>query len=320
MAESDPMSTPDRTHGFDHLVLTRFSAVFAGQVQPMPEEWLRYRLQFFYDTAYPSLTQQVGAAPFRWLVFLDDRCGDDFRAEVEDLSDRGRAFEPVWTHDVFRLSACVRAVTARAHARHLITTRVDSDDAVATDFVAAVQQQFDGQERMFVSFARGLQVDRSGAVYRRDQPSGPFLSLIERRVDESVPLTVYATKHARARELAPVREVATRPMWVQVVHGGNVANVVYGPRVSPALVDERFVLTLPFRRDVPAARLVRERAAHRARLTREWLRHPGRLTATLEARLSRRRGTHDVPLGSTPTLTDRARRLARRVGYRTDAP
>ena len=67
---------------FDHLVLTRFSAVRRGQVEPMPAEWLTYRLGFFYDACHPSLTRQVGAAPFRWLVFLDDRCPDDFREQM----------------------------------------------------------------------------------------------------------------------------------------------------------------------------------------------------------------------------------------------
>lgn len=282
----------------------------------MPEDWLRYRLQFFYDTAYPSLTAQRGAAPFRWLVFLDDRCRDGFRAEVEELAVG--AFEPVWTHEQFRLAACAKAVAKRSRSKHLITTRVDSDDAVATDFIAAVQAQFAAQDLTFVNFARGFQVDRSGAVYRRNQPSGPFLSLIERREDGSVPLTVYASKHHLARQLAPVIEVRSQPMWVQTVHGGNVSNIVEGGRVSPRLLDDRFSLTLPFRRDLSPAELTLARVRHRTRLTRDWAQHPGRLIATLEGALIRARGTHVVARQADGSLTDRVRRVARRLGYRTD--
>lgn len=300
---------------FDHFVLTRFSAVQPGQTTAMPEEWLRYRLQFFYDTAYPTLTSQHGAEPFRWLVFFDDRCSDGFRSEVEELA--AGAFEPVWTHEPFRLSSCVKAVARRARADFLITTRVDSDDAVASDFVAAVQEQFARQDLMFVNFARGLQVDRSGAVYLRTQPSGPFLSLIERRADRSVPLTVYASKHHLARQLAPITEVRSEPMWVQVVHGGNVSNLVEGARVPPRLIDERFALTLPFRQDISTPELALERLRHRARLTRDWVQHPGRLTATLEGAVTRARGTHVVGRHADGNLTARVRRVARRIGYRT---
>ncbi len=306
------------TATFDHLVLTRFSAILPGQTEPLPEDWLRYRLQFFYDTAYPSLAAQQGAARFQWLVFFDDRCSAAFRAEVQELS--AGVFEPVWTHEPFRLSACAKAVSKRARSAHLITTRVDSDDAVSTDFIASVQEQFEHQDLVFVNFARGFQIDRSGWVYVRTQPSSPFLSLIEHRVEGSVPLTVFASKHHLARRLAPIREVRSAPMWVQVVHGGNVSNVVEGRRVSPDLIDERFVLTLPFRRDVGTPELVREQFTHSARLAHEWVRHPGRLTATAEATLMRRRGTHVVRQGDGRSLTDVARDLGRRLGYRTDGP
>ncbi len=174
----------------DHLVLTRFSAVRRGHVEPMPAEWLTYRLGFFYDACYPSLTRQVGGASFRWLVFLDDRCPDDFREQVLELAEG--AFEPIWGHEDFHTTLLPRAVerctTVSASGGTLVTTRVDSDDAVARDFVVSVQsrvkqwqseQQLAGHDRFFVNFTRGLQVDRSGAVYRRDQPHGPFISLVE---------------------------------------------------------------------------------------------------------------------------------------------
>lgn len=64
---------------------------------------------------------------------------------------------------------------------HLITTRIDGDDAMAVDFMAAAQAQFAGQERLFVNFPRGIQIDRSGAVHSSRILSSPFLSLIERR-------------------------------------------------------------------------------------------------------------------------------------------
>ena len=52
---------PSHVYGaqdFDHVLLTRFSAVLAPGGAPAGEEWLRYRLGFFYDATYPSVISQ----------------------------------------------------------------------------------------------------------------------------------------------------------------------------------------------------------------------------------------------------------------------
>ena len=313
---------------FDHLVLTRFSAVRRGQVEPMPPEWLTYRLGFFYDACHPSLTRQVGGAPFRWLVFLDDRCPDDFREQVEDLAHG--AFEPVWGHEDFHGVALPQAIeryAAASGASHLITSRVDSDDAVARDFVAGVQAQLERLPAMgsalsedgllFVNFTRGLQVDRSGAVYRRDQPHGPFLSLIERRAPGVPPRTVHTTKHNLARRAAPVLEVRAEPMWLQVLHDANLRNVVAGPQVSPRVLRRRFDIDLVHDQDLSGTRLLAARAGHRARLLQRWAHHPGQAVEAGAATVGRLRGTHVSPHDPEALTTGaRLRERAVKLGYR----
>lgn len=290
----------------NHYLLTRFSAVLVPGGPPADEEWLWYRLGFFVDAALPSVAGQRGAAPFEWLVLFDDRCPEDFRAAVEELAGDG-TFIPLWTHAPYHPGLFARAVAHRGDAPHLITSRMDSDDAIATDFMAAVQAQFDHQERLFVNFTRGVQLDRSGAVFRRDDVSGPFLSLIERR-GPGDPLTVYgAAAHTRARALAPVLEVKAQPMWAQVVHGSNLMNIVNGPRISPRVVNERFTLDLAYRREVSLPRLAREKVAHRARLVALGLRHPSEPIKYAEGRLAYLRGTHLRSQGDGRTLMDRVK-------------
>ena len=301
---------------FDHLLLTRFSAVLTPGAPPAPEEWLRYRLAFFYDAALPSVAAQEDAT-FEWLVLFDDRCPDAFRHDVEDLAADG-AFTPLWSHDTFRRDSFAGVAARTARSPHLITTRMDSDDAIARDFMASVQQQFDGQEQLFVNFVTGLQVDRSGAVYRSDQVSSPFLSLIERRT-VAPPRTVYAPKHARARSAGPLRQVFADPMWLQVVHGSNLSNIVNGARVAPSVVDRRFTLHLGYSRDLSGAPMIRARVRQRTSLLRLWFDHPGELVTHAEARATRLRGIHTVPQ-RVDTLSDRVRRFAIRRGYRPRRP
>jgi hypothetical protein len=248
---------------------------------------------------------------FRWLVFVDDRCSDSFRRDFEAMATD--VFEPVWTHELFWSGGFREALTDAAHAPYLITSRLDSDDAVAVDFVESVQAQFDGQERLFLNFTRGLQLERSGAVYRYDQSSNPFLSLIERRRDGVVPATVFGqSAHGAARRVAPLREVRAPAMWIQVIHGSNVANLVCGPRVDPAVVAERFAVDLWYRANVSASRLLLEKARQQVRVWSLRARHPRFLQEWLVTRVDRLRGTHDKPV-----LGDRGRRRADRR-LRTD--
>ncbi len=311
MSGDDPRA-PDRQEAapFEHVLLTRFSAVLRPGLPPQDEDWLYYRLGFFVDACLPSVLSQRGARPFSWLVMFDDRCSDGFRAEVESLA-RG-AFTPLWTREPFRRDSFAAPIehrhrgTAHPAPPHLITTRIDSDDAMAVDFMAAVQAQFAGQERLFVNFPRGIQIDRSGAVHASRILSSPFLSLIERRPPDAPPLTVFSAKHARARGTAPLREVSAPVMWAQVLHGTNLANITNGPQVSPRVVADRFRIDLGYDADLGGRRLWRAQARQLGRLARLWAAHPGELTKWVEARAWTLRGTHVRPQeDGAPTLTDR---------------
>lgn len=307
--------TPAVSREFDHVLLTRFSAVLHDGAPPVGDEWLYYRLAFFIDACHASVTSQRGAVPFDWLVLLDDRCSEEFRDDIEQLAEG--AFTPIWTHEPFRRDSFAQPVadlTAAADggpAPHLITTRIDSDDAMAVDFMAAVQGQFAAQQRLFVNFTRGVQIDRTGAVYLSDTLSSPFLSLIERREQGRLPATVYVAKHARARAHGPIREVSAPVMWAQVVHGINLSNIVNGTQVSPQVLADRFDMALGYDAGLGGRRLLTARARHAGRLARLWAAHPGELTKFAEARAWRLRGTHQREQDDGATLTDRVQEWVR---------
>ncbi|MBO1741655.1 glycosyltransferase [Leifsonia sp. TF02-11] len=283
---------------FDHFVITRFSAVFTPDSPPADPEWLEYRYNFFREAACAALARQRGDVEFRWLVFIDDRADAEFIAAMVELS-RG-VFEPVLTHEVWGADLVQREVAARSSAPFLITTRLDSDDALGMRFIETVQSHFAEQELMYVNLNRGLQVDRTGSIYRFDAPANAFISLIEKRLPAQMPRTVYLDHyHTASRNHGPVLEVITRPMWIQVVHGGNIANQVRGTRVRPQVARAAIDMDLWYRTRIGPLRYAGEKLAW----WREVVTTPGGIAGLLRDRAYRLQGTRMRPMLPQPAET-----------------
>lgn len=293
------MTSPAQAREFDHVILTRFSVRFDGWPAPT-DEWLRYRWAFFCDALASSLSNQT-VRDFQWLVFFDTDTPAWLREEISVVSPG--LFEPqfvsTWAGGVAR-----EAVAEVSDAPYLITTRIDSDDAVAVQFVADVQACFDRQQALFVNFLCGIQIDRTGAVYRYDEPSNPFISYIEERVPGELPGTVFLTlAHAETCHLAATLNLVRPPRWVQIIHGTNIANGVRGLRVRPEPYEADFQFDLQFDRTVDAFRYRRERALSAFGRLRFWALYPQFIA---EYRVTRRlaaQGSQILP--QIPTELDR---------------
>ncbi len=272
---------------FRHVVLTRFSVRFTAE-QPAPaDDWLRYRLGFFEQAAVASMRTQT-TPPDEWLVFCDADSPDWLRRKLSALGEG--LFRVVWLEEPWGPVPLRRAVAEVVDRPYLITTRFDSDDALGVEFISLVQSQFAGQDQMYVNLLRGLQLDRSGQVFRCDYPQNPFISLIERVGEE--PRTVFQNfRHLKSRTMAPVRDVVADPSWVQIIHGGNLVNSILGPRVSPRLVRETVEMDLDYDAQTRGIRLAAQWLVSWPRLAARWARHPGLARTYLEARRLRRRGT-----------------------------
>jgi hypothetical protein len=194
---------------------------FADDQPRHPEEWLRYRLGFFIELACVSLGNQLHDPSFRWLVFFDADREPWLQEAIDELAPG--LFEPVWIDRPF-FSVVADEVRARATAPYVITTRIDSDDAVSRDFVSSVHAAFEPTDRLAINFDHGLQFERGGLLRRYTHRSNAFVSLIERVDDGSRPQTVFARPHGSIADIAPVRHLGGPPKWLVIVHGSNMLN------------------------------------------------------------------------------------------------
>lgn len=230
--------------GFDHLVLTRFNTQvsYAPGNHRFEDDWLRSRLEPFEAVCLPSMRVQ-SATGFRWVVLVDIDSPEWFKARMESfapLVDVVYVTGVVRTEDLAPLLRHAGLVTRP----HVITTRLDSDDALSSDHLATVQAQFKGQRRTFIEFPAGYQL-MGGSLYATVWRSNPFLSLIESVREDGSFDTAICRPHNQVVKAEDCISLWRSPMWLQSIHAtNNESGLKVGvPRLSNA-APRNFNITL----------------------------------------------------------------------------
>ena len=220
-----------REHEFLHAIVTRFNL---GQPS---FEWLAPRLRLFERFALPSIQGQT-CQNFTWLLLCDPQTEEKGRRELERYTSE--TIQIVWMGpDRAEYFQRIRELSALAHT-HLVTTRIDTDDALATHFIGRVQQTARAaKKRYFINLPAGYHwwnKKISSAHHRSNQ----FISCCE-PLDEFQ--TVYCDNHTKLRKLGSIVQVdSRRPSWLYTCHESNIWN---RPQRRKALIwkDEAAVLT-----------------------------------------------------------------------------
>lgn len=219
---------------FKHVILTRFNVRYVDDPNVpsigIDSGWLTDRFDLFERFCLPSVQSQT-AQSFCWILFFDRATPEPFAARARALASLNRNYIPVFCAG---LSDEVKEAVQNAleeKPQWLLTSRLDNDDGLHPDFAATVQkaQRFEVAEVLNCPRGIILHADRA---YRRRDPSNAFISLSEPFEQFS---TVFGIlRHVDAHKSYPVRQVASSPMWLQVVHTNNISNRVRGWRVSMA--------------------------------------------------------------------------------------
>jgi hypothetical protein len=226
-----------------HLVLTKFCLPVPFSSRPglhADEAWLAGRWSLFERFCLPSVLGRT-EAPLHWLLLCWDGSPASLRERMAQLHSAHPQIVPVYLpgqHDP------IDVITAGQQAgvtlgRWLLTTRLDSDDAVGRTYLARVQTaavrlitESTPPARAVINAPVGYQLDDGGALLQLD-PANPFLSLLEDRT-ASEPRTVFAVPHTDLHALADrsVQLFGAGAAWLQVVHGGNAENQLTGVRLG----------------------------------------------------------------------------------------
>lgn len=225
---------------FTHFFMTRFNMAtpgreFAIRTQP---GWLDYRFDLFERFCAPSLAAQTNTH-FRWILYFDEATPAPHRAHIETLRQR-YGFHPYYT-GLFAAEGWSRSLreTFAPETDLVLTTRLDSDDALASDFVARLHAAVAGAQETAgaYNFTEGL-IRRDGALYAIRHPSNAFFSWLS--PNDADLRTAPSIHHMTIADEGPVVQIGGDPAWMQIVHESNVSNRVRGWRVPAARAGARF--------------------------------------------------------------------------------
>lgn len=239
------------TPKIQHLIETRFS--LRTSKEPLAREWLDYRLGLLAGFTLPALAAQ-SADEFTWLLFCDESTDPEILDQLRDEEQRLPATRVELVRSGHGPLEIVRSMV-RPDTDVLITTRLDSDDAIADGYLELIQSYAEpfhhsSHERMVVNCPRGYRLDTKEAtakLYRDWMPNSPFHSLFE-RPSRTPPATVLGSAHeelrkryngyerlpqlptgepgghGRLHQHYPTHQDESMPAWMIVVHEGNMVN------------------------------------------------------------------------------------------------
>ncbi len=226
-----------------HYIITRFNLRSeASQSQALDPRWLAHRFDLFEKFCLPTVKAQT-LPDFSWLVLFDTDTPLSIRERLARLAHWPTIrpiFFPPGTQHVGK-----RAVEAVMHETPdlLITTRLDNDDGIACRYIEWVRKHCLVHEPTVLQFPSGyVWYDRK--LYRDRQHHNPFQTLVE-PMDSGRPdsfTTIYTGAHHDSHKLGRVVTASEEPGWLQVVHGGNLANRRRGIRVPASALQSRFGL------------------------------------------------------------------------------
>ncbi len=258
----------NRQPTYKHFIITLFNLKIWKEDKThratQTADWLAQRFDLFERFCLPSVAGQTNKN-FTWLCLFDKDTPTEMRRRIEGYQQQVPQLRPCFfsAEEAVEFLSHEEAVNCRfirrtvrgllsADDRFVITSNLDNDDALSSDYVERVQRLFLADQRhTLYSFVWGMQYFvRLNAIVRMHYPHNHFLTLVEEAQGDFHTVQYYG--HAKARKVLPNVDVSDKAYWLENVHGHNVSNelritsrVRYVPCLSavdlrPFGVDKRF--------------------------------------------------------------------------------
>jgi len=221
---------------FDHFVITRFNLKFKSYYREdkngnftQTEAWLKRRFELFETYCFPSLQGQ-SCTNFKWLVLFDKATPIEYKKKIDAYKKQFLNFSPLFLEngETEYIHPClIEAISlfSNEKTQHIITTRIDNDDAFHKDMIKDVQLFYSkNKEEGFLNYNYGIQYDvDTGCAVSMYYENNHFLSRLEGKKNLD---TVIIHDHTQIDKVAKIFSVdnKAKPLWIEVVHDSNLTN------------------------------------------------------------------------------------------------
>lgn len=210
---------------YNHIILTRFNLQYEkDNTIHICTEWLEERFRLFESYCLPSVTRQT-SQKFTWVILASDQTPDiykkrlaEYRIQHENIDIQ---FCPYF-EDINQLYQAIGQHYCLGY-NHLLSTRLDSDDMLALDFIEKLQSHItpQTQSHTILSFHSGIQWFETrnislSASYKKNH----FLSFYE--PIEHIRTCIGINHTEVPNNLLAVLE--EKGMWCEIVHRNNMCN------------------------------------------------------------------------------------------------
>jgi hypothetical protein len=234
--------------GFQHFIITQFN------LRNFPKsshndndkwiDWTKNRIGIFREFCLPSLINQ-SVKDFTWLLYFDSETPSDFKPVIDELS--AIPFIEICycngMEDFLKNYMVEVKKRFNSSSEWIITTRIDNDDCLHADAIKTIQNNFIPENKFLIALSSGYVLNAADKTLSHYfYPQSPFLTLIERK-DENIKgvfekghtkwdeLRLFVIKEIRLeifnKKARRARFILKKPLWIQIVHGGNVSNSFY---------------------------------------------------------------------------------------------
>lgn len=216
-----------------HALISRFNwphRNWSNQSRQAYEIWLDRRLQVFKSVTVRSI-QNCYVKPDLWLILgADDPV--DIGATIEHAANASGVRIRFCAYSGQSMTNTIREALHEelTRPREIMTTRMDTDDVVSSDFFARLRTVTVDRDRAVrkvgVTFPGGANIDMtSGDFFYSAYPNNPFISLIEHPTHPEEFESVMSFSHVDLNILPSVIHLRSfHPMWASCIHDDNLAN------------------------------------------------------------------------------------------------
>ncbi len=234
---------------FQHILITRFNLQSATRSwtdmdTTGREKWMEHRWKVFTNYCLLSILNQ-STKNFLWFIYFDKNTNDFYKEKIIQLAKDHPFISPhyVESYEQFleNLSSDILK-TKKDKTTHIISSRIDNDDAFHRDAIGEIQAQFASQNYQLINLAKGacLNIDNPYGVSSYTYYAGPFISLIERIPKENKVKTIYEKDHHFYFTKYPIIQLKSMVYWIQVIHKYNVSNGMRGKPVRMVIGKEAY--------------------------------------------------------------------------------